>query len=139
MKPSWDQYYMNLVEVIKTRSPDPITKVGSVMVSNEDHRIISSGYNSTNPGVSDLLIDWSDRESVRKLIIHAEMNCILYCKSRFELSTLYINLSPCKECIKIIAASNIKRVVYKNEYKDIDEVKALCAFFGVSLEKFQTN
>ena len=70
------------------------------------------------------------------MIIHAEMNCILYAENKFENSILYSTLSPCKDCIKIIAAAKIKKVIYLDEYKDILISKELCHRFGIELIKF---
>jgi dCMP deaminase len=133
MKPSWDEFFLNLCETIKIRSPDPKTKVGSVLVS-EDHRVIANGYNGL-PSGCDENIDWTDRILVRKMIIHSEVNTILYAQSRYKNATLYTSLSPCCECIKVIAAAGIKRVIYSNEYKDILEVKKLCNVFSIEITK----
>jgi len=124
-KPGWDAYFMSIAHQIKTRSPDSI-KVGAVLVSQKDHRIISTGYNCVCAGAQDADIDWCNRELIRKITIHAEANCILYSQSKFEDSTLYCTLSPCKECIKLVSATKINRIVYDEEYKDLLEVKALC-------------
>ena len=134
-RPDWDSYFMNIADVVKTRSPDR-TKVGAVLVSLKDHRIISTGYNALSAGIDEKNIDWSNRELVYKLIIHAELNVLLYSQSKFEDAILYCTLSPCKDCVKLLSATKIKKVIYKDEYKDFEHSKELCDFFGIELEKF---
>lgn len=132
MRPTWDQYFMNIAHQVKLRSPDTKRKVGAVMVSLKDKRIISCGYNGLVQGVNDN-IDWEDREFVHSLIIHAEANCILYASSKFENSVLYITTSPCANCIKLIAAANIKKIYYNDPYRDIQLVVNLCKFFDIEI------
>lgn len=133
---SWDQYFMNIADVVKTRSLDPKTQVGAVIVSLKDNRIISTGYNSICAGMDDSSIDWTDRDYIHQIVIHAEMNAVLYAQSKFEDAILYSTLSPCKDCIKLLSATKIRKIIYKDEYKDIDYVVKLCKFFGIELVKF---
>lgn len=129
--PNWDEYFLSLCEVIKKRSKDPIKQVGSVLVSN-NNKIISTGYNGLKRG-SDDNIDWNDRELVHSLIIHAEMNSLLYADSKFDNTRLYSSLSPCKECLKLIACSGIKTIIYKEKHKDIISVEKICKFYNIEL------
>lgn len=135
-RPSWDEYFMRIADVVRTRSPDTI-KVGAVLVSQNDRRIISSGYNGVRPGLNDAAIDWSDREFVSNVVVHAEANAILYSQSKFEDAVLYCTLSPCVRCLKLISATKIRKVVYGKEHRDFDEATRLCEFFGIELCKFQ--
>lgn len=133
---SWDEYFMNIANVVKTRSLDHKTQVGAVLVSLKDNRIISTGYNSVCAGMDDSSIDWNNREYVHQIVIHAEMNAIIYAQSKFEDAILYSTLSPCKDCIKLLSATKIRKVIYKDEYRDIEHVKKLCEFFKIELIKF---
>lgn len=135
MRVSWNTYYMNLAEVVKTRSLDPKTQVGSVLVSLKDKRIISTGYNSIPAGLDDNSIDWSNRGYIHTIVVHSEMNTILYANSRFEDSVLYTTMSPCCDCMKLLSCAKIKKVIYKNEYKDIEKSKDLALFFGIEMIK----
>ena len=92
-------------------------KVGAIIV--KDRMIISDGYNGTPSGFTnscegaDGLTLW--------YVLHAEANAILKVAGSTqscEGATLYITLSPCKECSKLIHQSGIKRVVFKNGYRD---------------------
>ena len=134
MRPSWEEYFMNIAHQVKLRSPDTKRKVGAVMVSLKDKRIISCGYNGLVKGGDDN-INWEDREFVHSVVIHAEANCILYASSKFENSVLYITTSPCSNCIKLIAAANIKKIYYNEPYRDIDLVKTLCKFVNIEIIK----
>lgn len=135
-RPNWDTYFMNIAEVIKTRSLDTKTQVGAVLVSMKDHRIISTGYNSVCANMDDNCIDWTDRDFVHEIVIHAETNCILYAQSKFEDSILYCTLSPCKSCIKLLSATKIRKIVYKDDYKDINDTRKLCDYFKIELIKY---
>lgn len=131
--PSWDDYFIKICNIVKLRSKDPKTQVGSCLVSN-DNRIISTGYNSLKAGVDDN-IDWDNRELVHNLIIHSEMNCLLYATSRFENTTLYSTLSPCCHCIKLIGSSGVVKVIFQDKYKDYDVVKEICIFYNIELKQ----
>lgn len=129
---------MNMAHVVKTRSPDR-KQVGAILVSNVDKRIISTGYNGLCSDTPQTAIDWNNRELVKKVCIHAEANCVLYSQSKFEDATLYCTLSPCIDCIKLISATKIKRIVYDEKYKDIDDVLSLCMTYWkhISLEQIK--
>lgn len=136
---SWDEYFMSIANVVKLRSKDPKTKVGAVLVSMKDNRIISTGYNSLKAGLNDKLIDWNDRIMLKDIIIHAETNAILYAQSRYEDSILYCTLSPCNECIKLLSATHIKKIIYESEYRDFIKTKELCEFFKIELIQYQNK
>jgi len=133
-KLSWDNYYMNIAEAVSRKSPDR-TKVGSVLVSNKDNKILSTGYNSTPIGVNNDNIDFNNRELIKKIIIHSEINCVIY-KHCFEECTLYVTRSPCEKCVVILAAARVNKIVYKDDHKDITESKKLCKFFNIELIKY---
>lgn len=92
-------------------------QVGSLIV--KDNAIISDGYNGTPSGYLNECEDESG--DTRWYVLHAEANAILKVAKSTQSAdgaTLYITLSPCKDCSKLIIQSGIKRVVYKDEYKD---------------------
>ena len=135
--PTWDEYFMQMCNVIKLRSKDSKKQVGACLVSS-DNRIISTGYNSLKVASNDN-IDWTDRKLVHSLVIHAEMNCLLYATSKFENTTLYSTLSPCVECSKLIASSGVKKIIYQNKYKDFDNVKEICDFYKIEIKQTQKS
>lgn len=92
-------------------------QVGALIV--KDSMIISDGYNGTPTGFENDCED--DCEKTKWYVLHAEANAILKVAKSTNNSmgaTLYITLSPCRECSKLILQSGIKRVVYINAYKD---------------------
>lgn len=98
-------------------------QVGALIV--KDRMIISDGFNGTPTGFENCC---EEEGNTKWYVLHAEANAILKvagstqsCKN----ATLYITLSPCKECSKLIHQSGIKRVVYANEYKDTSGVQFL--------------
>lgn len=129
---NWNEYFMNIAKMVALKSKDIKRQVGAILVSQNDNRILSTGYNGLPSNIDDN-IDWHNRNLVHSIIIHAEMNCILYASSKFENSILYSTLSPCKDCIKIIAAAKIKKIIYLDEYKDINISKELCKIFNIEL------
>lgn len=136
-----DSYFLSIADQIKSRSPDPKTQVGAVLVDNND-RIVGTGYNGPPPGFDDQSLDWTNRESVYPFIVHAEMNAILYSGARYdERAKLYVTVSPCKDCIKLIAASGIKTIFFRDRYKDYSVVQELAKKFGITLieQKEQNN
>ena len=92
-------------------------QVGALIVKNK--MIISDGYNGTPTGFENIC---EDNENYTKwYVLHAEANAIMKVSASTQSSegaTLYITLSPCKECSKLIFQSGIKRLVYYKEYKD---------------------
>ena len=92
-------------------------QVGALIV--KDRMIISDGYNGTPTGFENVCED--DDNYTKWYVLHAEANAIMKVAASTQSSqgaTLYITLSPCKECSKLIFQSGIKRLVYHKEYKD---------------------
>ena len=99
-------------------------QVGAVIV--KDRMIISDGYNGTPTGFEN---PCEDEEGYTKwYVLHAEANAILKVAASSQSckeATLYITLSPCKECSKLIYQAGIQRVVYQNRYRDDSGLKFL--------------
>ena len=92
-------------------------KVGALIV--KDRMIISDGYNGTPTGMENIC---EDEENYTKwYVLHAEANAIMKGASSTQScsgATLYVTLSPCKDCSKLIYQAGIVRVVYIDQYKD---------------------
>ena len=98
-------------------------QVGALIV--KDRMIISDGFNGTSTGFENCCAELGN---TKWYVLHAEANAILKVASSTQScknSTLYITLSPCKECSKLIHQSGIKRVVYANQYKDTSGLQFL--------------
>lgn len=108
-------------------------KVGALLV--KDGMIISDGYNGTPSGFAN---DCEDGEgNTHWYVLHAEANAIMKVArstNNAKDSTLYITLSPCKDCCKLILQAGIKRVVYVDEYKDATGLEFLRKA-GLEVEK----
>ncbi|MCG2793997.1 MAG: dCMP deaminase family protein [Weeksellaceae bacterium] len=92
-------------------------KVGALIV--KDRMIISDGYNGTPSGFENICED--EQGKTYWYVLHAEANAILKIASSTQSckdATLYITMSPCKECSKLILQAGIKKVVYMTNYSD---------------------
>ena len=107
-------------------------QVGALIV--KDKMIISDGYNGTPTGFENFC---EDEDGYTKwYVLHAEANAIAKVSGSTQStkgSTLYITLSPCKECSKLIFQSGINRVVYSKKYKDLSGIEFLIKS-GVSVD-----
>jgi dCMP deaminase len=124
-----DSVYLNIAKEISTLSHCQRAKVGAVIV--KDGNIVSFGYNGT-PSSMDNCCENGD--ATISEVIHAEMNAILKAaKSGYSVdgATLYLTLSPCKECSKLILQSGIERVLYLEEYRDISGIEFLHNFISI--------
>jgi dCMP deaminase len=130
--PSWDQYFMSIAETVATRSKDPNTQVGSCVVKNG--KIVGTGYNGMAPGFPETATDW-ERPAKYKLVIHSENNAIIHSTTSLEGATLYVTLSPCQECAKIIVSAGIKKVFYKATREELQEALVFLHKCGVKTEE----
>ncbi|KRQ87745.1 tRNA-specific adenosine deaminase [Caloramator mitchellensis] len=128
MRPKWDEYFMEIAEVVKKRSTCLRRQVGAIIV--KDNRILTTGYNGVPPKMSHceelgclrqkLNIPSGQRHELCRAL-HAEQNAIVQAAKygiSIEDSTIYITSQPCIICAKLIIASGIKRIVYSGDYPD---------------------
>ena len=113
----YDIAYLKMAEEWAKLSHCKRRQVGALIV--KDKMIISDGYNGTPTGFENPCED--DEGYTKWYVLHAEANAIMKVAASTQSSigaTLYVTLSPCTECSKLIFQSGIKRVVYINESKD---------------------
>ncbi|MFA5297986.1 MAG: dCMP deaminase family protein [Lutibacter sp.] len=113
----YDQAYMRMALEWAKLSFCQRKQVGALIV--KDRMIISDGFNGAPTGFDNSCED--EEGNTKWYVLHAEANAILKVASSTQSckdSTLYITLSPCKECSKLIHQSGIKRVVYAQAYND---------------------
>lgn len=113
----YDKAYLRLAKEWSKLSYCKRKQVGAIIV--HDRMIISDGYNGTPSGFENCCED--ENNLTHWYVLHAEANAILKVANSTQSckdATLYITLSPCKECSKLIHQSGIKRVVYHEGYKD---------------------
>lgn len=148
-RPEFDDIYMELAVNLAKRSHCIKRHVGAVLT--KDTRIISIGYNGPPSGTHNCDVEWPeggcprDSKGSCSLAIHAEQNAILYAvknKTSVEGGTIYVTLSPCISCSRIIYSMGIKKVIYLKsyaEYKGIpnDEGVDFLKKFGVEVEGYQ--
>lgn len=99
-------------------------QVGALIV--KDRMIISDGYNGTPSGFENICED--EHGYTKWYVLHAEANAILKIAGSTQScagATLYLTLSPCKDCSKLVHQAGIKRLVYLERYKDSDGIEFL--------------
>ncbi len=148
-KPKFDDIFMELAMNLARRSHCVRAQVGAVLVN--DTRIISIGYNGPPAGTHNCDEEFGDEGCPRdskgscSLALHAEQNAILYATkngANVEGSTLYVTLSPCIACARVIYSMKIKKVLYLNSYAEykgigIDEGVEFLRKFGTEVIKYE--
>lgn len=113
----YDKAYMRMATEWSKLSHCKRKQVGALIVKNR--MIISDGFNGTPTGFDNTCED--ENNQTKWHVLHAEANAILKVASSTQSckdATLYLTMSPCKECSKLVHQSGIKRVVFKNAYSD---------------------
>ena len=148
-RPTWDEYFMEIANVVAKRSNCSRRHVAAVIV--KDHHILSTGYNGTPHGTKNCFEGGCPRCSGRAasgthldecLCVHAEQNAI--CQAAFhgaavKGATIYVTISPCLTCAKLIVNAGIEEVVYGGDYSFLDTVKKMFKDAGVKVRQFKEN
>lgn len=120
---AYDLAYMKMALAMGSLSYAQRKQVGAIIVSDND-QVISQGFNGTPVGFDNCCervnSDTGELETLPE-VLHAEANAITKCAkygSTTKNGTLYVTLSPCINCAKLIIQSDIKRVVYLEDYRD---------------------
>jgi dCMP deaminase len=129
-RPDWIDYALILAEAARTRSENPWMTVGAVILRS-DHSVAALGYNGPPPGVD---VDYADRDATRPKMIHAEANALRYILPG-QGDLIAVTLMPCADCLKLIAAYGIKKIVYSATYEasDIEYTQETAREFGLIL------
>lgn len=128
MRPSWDEYFMDIAELVRTRSTCLRRKVGAVVV--RDNRILTTGYNGAPPGAKHcdevgclrekMGIPSGERHELCRAL-HGEQNAVIQAAKygiSIEGATIYTTTYPCVICTKILISSGIRKIVFKEGYPD---------------------
>ena len=150
-RPTWDEIWHQMAEIISTRSKCDRAKIGCVIVA-KDQTVISASYNGPPPGysVEGTCTNWCDRAKGRDSLdsnydacpsSHAEINGIARADfSRILGATLYCNQAVCMNCAKAIAASGVSKVVHyvdeKSLHRNPNEVEQFLERCGVEVERY---
>ena len=146
-RPSWDEYFMAIAEVVSRRSNCTRRHVGAVVV--RDNHILATGYNGTPRGVKNCFEGGCPRCAGRTksgthleecLCTHAEQNAI--CQAALyghalQGGTIYVTISPCLTCAKLRVNAGIREGVYGGDYAFLDVVGKMFAEAGVKYRKFE--
>jgi len=131
----YDRVYLKMAETWASLSHCTRKQVGAIIV--KDGMIISDGYNGTPSGFDNCCED--ENGNTQWYVLHAEANAILKVSKSTNSAlgaTLYLTLSPCKECAKLILQSGITRVVFKYRYKDDSGINFLI-HAGVDVQQIE--
>jgi len=138
VRPSWDEYFMELARVASTRSTCPRAQVGAVLA--RDHRVLTTGYNGAPSGCSHcadvgcLMVDGHCKRAV-----HAEANTVVQAALHgvnVRGATAYCTHQPCETCSKLLISAGVLRIVYEHAYPDAVAV-ALLSEAGVALQELR--
>ena len=128
-RPSWDDYFLNIAEVVRTRSTCLRRKVGALLV--RDRRILTTGYNGPPPGITHCSeLDGCLREQMKIpsgeraelcRAIHAEANAILQAALHgvaISGAVLYCTNAPCSGCAKLLIGAGVRMMIVMEGYPD---------------------
>lgn len=138
MRASWDEYFMNIAEVVASRSTCDRKRVGAVLV--RDRTILSTGYNGSIHGMPhcDEVGHWLENDHCIATI-HAEQNAILQA-ARNGISTnhsiVYVTASPCWSCFKSLTNAGIQRIVFREFYRD-ERIFSVAEKLNIALDWLQ--
>jgi dCMP deaminase len=138
---SRSKLFMEIAKLLSDRSTCSRAKVGSLLV--KDNRIISTGYNGAPSGLPHCVDVGCEIGPLGGCIraVHSEANCVSHAAKNgipTDGTTLYVTLSPCIDCAKLLINAGIKEVVYLNEYRNtagIDLLKRV----GIKVTKYREN
>ena len=133
IRPSWNDYFKEIVKVTASRSSCKRLQVGCLFVNN--NRIVAQGYNGFLPGCPH---ESKMREGHEQATIHAEQNAISDCANR-GVSTkninVYITHYPCLNCMKSLCAAGISKIFYIDNYNNDELVKYFSEIANVPIYK----
>ena len=147
MRQSWEEYFMNIARQVATRSTCLRRSVGAVAVS-PDNRILGTGYNGALPGAphcaeagclrEQLGVPSGQRQEICRAQ-HAEANICNFA-ARYGVALdgaiIYVTTQPCATCVKAMATSGIKKVVFDSDYPD-ELARRLAEETGMELKRYQ--
>lgn len=132
-RPTWSEYFKEIVQCTAKRSPCHRLQVGCLLV--RENRIISQGYNGYLPGCPHVSFI---RDNHEQAIVHAEQNAICDCAKR-SVSTnhaeVYITHYPCIICTRLLLAAGVEKIFYIEDYKNDMLVQYMCQQKNVPIIK----
>lgn len=110
MNKKWDRRFLDLAEHVALWSKDPSTQVGCV-IADDNRRVVALGYNGFPKGIEDTDERLNDRQTKYQHMVHAELSAVANANISVRGCTVYVSLSPCVECMKLLITHGIKRIV----------------------------
>jgi dCMP deaminase len=145
-RPSWDEYFLDIAELVSSRSTCMRRKVGAVVVKNK--QVLATGYNGAPSGVQhcektgcirqQMNIPSGERHELCRAL-HGEQNAFLQAARHgvsLDEGTLYITTQPCSICAKMIINAGIKKIVFKGSYPD-EFALSFLEEAGIKVEKYK--
>jgi dCMP deaminase len=136
MRPSWDEYFMNIAKQVATRSTCDRKHVGSVIV--RDRNILSCGYNGAPKGMPHCSeVNHMMEDGHCQCAVHAEANAIVQAAKNgvsIDKSIIYVTASPCWNCFKMIVNGGIQSIVFAELYRD-ERITTFAKQAGIELIK----
>jgi dCMP deaminase len=132
----FDQFYMDVAAGAAALSYAKRAQVGAVAV--RDRNILAFGYNGTLPGTSNVCED--EHGNTKAEVIHAEENLLMKMARSsvsVEGAVVYVTMAPCINCSRLMANAGIKKVIYRDTYRDLSGVDLLNKY-GIEVKQFQT-
>ncbi len=125
MRPGYNEWQLHKASVVATRSRDPSTKCGAVII-RPNKTVCSEGYNGFPKNMEDRPEWYEDRSEKYDRVIHAEMNAIKHANEDIKGYTIFITKPPCKECAKHLASWGLHEVVWTDHSeRSLNEVEKL--------------
>ena len=134
----WNIAFMQQAQLMSTRSKDPSTKVGCIIVS-PDRFVLSEGYNGFPRGVADTPERLNDRTQKYPRVVHAEANAIINAGrngAKIDNGILFVTQPPCPNCAKMIAQAGIREVFYIDLDKSKKNIAGWRDELGISFDMF---
>lgn len=132
-RPTWDEYFKEIVQVTAKRSPCDRLHVGCLLV--KDNRIVSQGYNGYLPGVKHCSIV---RDGHEQATVHAEQNAVADCARRGVSCAgcvAYITHYPCIICCRLLLAAGVAEIKYIHDYRNDNLVPYFASAMKVSIKQ----
>lgn len=126
-RPSKLENWMQQAEAVSKRSHDAETQVGCVLIKNDSGAIIAQGYNGFVRNANDSKLP-NTRPDKYPYMVHAEQNMMANCARHgvaMDNTLLVITLSPCAKCMRLMWQAGVTRVICRDLYREIDEIKEM--------------
>jgi len=138
-KEDWKIFFMQQAQLMSTRSKDPSTKVGCIIVS-QDGYVLSEGYNGFPRGIEDTPERLNNRDQKYPRVVHAEANAIINAGrngTKIKDGIVFVTQPPCPDCAKMLIQAGIKEIFYMDLDKSKKDVKGWRDKLTISFDMFQ--